>query len=182
MLGLHREDSFGDRLRAIESAFGVKTRKLAENIELHSGRRPLLYLCLLANTIDAALQPLRSYAEFCGQTVCVVRSAYEIAEAMAVNTHIVVDITSGLSWLPSKVLLDAKWGDSLLVSEDGAVVGGASSVSSRLKSGHCEATTYRERVVPEECYLHFYCDRPLNPPAYFAERVAGRVVDLRSAG
>ena len=128
LLGLNQDNSFGDRLKAIESAFGVKTRKVADYIEQHSGRMSLLHLCLLANTIDAALQPLRSYAEFCRQTVCIVRSAYEIPEAMAEHSrsrrHHLGPALAAIKSAPERQM-----GRSFLVGEDGAVVGGVSTIS-----------------------------------------------------
>jgi hypothetical protein len=152
-----------------------KARKIATAIREHSQRESLLYLCFLADTIEGALGPLTTYAQCTGDSLRVVRSKSEILHAMAARRHVVVDITSGLPWLPSKVILDARWGDRLLHDTSGNVFG---SKAAREPTAE-ENVNYHVTIVPKEFYLHFFSDGPFNPPSYFAERIAGRVLDFR---
>lgn len=168
-------DGEHDRLVDLEREFEVEARRIAKEIESHSRHRPFLYLCILADTLADALRPLRSYAQSQGQEVRVVQSAAEIIETLAESTHIILDITAGLRWLPSKILLDAKWGDHLVFDEEGVVFAGQSGTATS------DSTNVGSRAVPDRCYLHFFCDRPFNPPPWFAERLAGRVFDFRSS-
>jgi hypothetical protein len=170
-------ESQEDRIIDLEREFGVQTRKIAEHaehIEQHSAKKVLLHLCILADTLDHAIRRLQAYSRAQGQSVKVVVSAQEVIGALAGDIHVVVDITSGLRWLPSKILLDSKWGDHLIYDDNGVVFAGESDSVER------EDATFPSRSVPEESYLHFFCDRPFNPPGWFLERVAGRVLDFQS--
>lgn len=158
-----------------------RVQEIDELITQHAHRQPLLYLCVLADTIETMLAPLRSYASYNSESVCVVPSIREVVDLMAPKTHVIVNITAGKSWLPSKALLDAHWGDELAVKSDSSVFGRFRRfrAQSARANGQQECLTFRKVVVPEFFYLGFFSDRPFDPPAYFMDRAAGRVLDWR---
>jgi hypothetical protein len=169
----------GGKKHLFKKGIGRRIQRISEAIEAHEHWKELAYLCILANDLKAALSPLKEYAQSRGQEVIVIQSASKIPSALRPNTHIVVDITAGKDWLPSKALLKAKWGDVLMITSQGSVVG--ITYSQQLASTQGKATTFATLVVPKNCYLHFYCDKPFNPPQYFAERFMGRVLDFRTS-
>lgn len=158
-----------------------RVQRIADVIDSHAHRQPLLHLCFLADTIEDVLAPLRSYARYNAEAVCAVQSVRDVVDLMAAHTHIIVNITAGKRWLPSKALLDAQWGDRLLVDDCGDVLGREPSSRSGLQSNGVASVSYRRLAVPEGFYLGFFSDRPFDPPPYFLSRAGGRFLDWRSA-